>query len=101
MMSRGILAMRRSSIASPIIRAALLSGWAAAIPIGAHAATQQEEDACRPDVFRLCASAIPSEDAIVSCLNANLTRLGPACRAVMDPPTAQVPATRRQRATHP
>ncbi len=62
-----------------------------------RAATQEDEDACRPDVFRLCASAIPDEPAIVACLNANLPSLGAACRRVIDPPRQGSRATPRSR----
>ncbi len=49
------------------------------------AVRQSDEDACRPDVFRLCMSQIPDEGAIVGCLNAKLDSLSPACHAVMAP----------------
>ena len=49
----------------------------------AHSGTQEEQDACTPDVFRLCSSAIPNESRIVACLNRNLPKLSPACRSVM------------------
>ena len=52
-----------------------------------------DQEACTPDVFRICSSAIPSEDAIVACLNAHVPQLSPACRAVIDPPKA----TKRKR----
>ncbi len=48
---------------------------------------QSDEDACRPDVFRLCASAIPDEDGIVACLSAKSASLSPSCRAVIAPET--------------
>lgn len=62
-------------------------------------ARQADEDACRPDVFRLCISAIPDEAAIVACLDAKLSRLSPACHAVMAP--AKPTATRRRRTAQP
>ena len=68
----------RSDVGAALLRAALLLGFVGLSPAAGHAATQQEEEACRPEVFRLCASAIPSVDAIVACLNANLPRLGRA-----------------------
>ena len=46
---------------------------------------QSDEDACRPDVFRLCASVIPDEDGIVACLNAKSASLSPSCRTVIAP----------------
>ena len=48
-----------------------------------------DQEACTPDVFRLCTSAIPSEDAIVACLNAKTAQLSPQCRAVIDPPRSK------------
>ncbi|WP_237480422.1 hypothetical protein [Lichenibacterium dinghuense] len=55
-----------------------------------------DQEACTPDVFKICSSAIPSETAIVACLNAHIPQLSPACRAVIDPPKAK--ARRRHRA---
>jgi hypothetical protein len=49
----------------------------------AHSGTKEEQDACTPDVFRLCSAAIPDEPRIVACLNRNLSKLSPACRSVM------------------
>lgn len=57
---------------------------------------QSDEDACRPDVFRLCMSEIPDETAIVSCLNTRLPQLSPACHAVMAPQPAAPPRKRRR-----
>jgi len=54
----------------------------------AHSGTQQEQEACTPDVFRLCSAQIPNEDRIVACLNRHLAKLSPACRAVMTGDTA-------------
>ncbi|MDX7949874.1 hypothetical protein P7D22_01620 [Lichenihabitans sp. Uapishka_5] len=42
--------------------------------------------ACTPDVYRLCSSSVPDEDAIVACLNRNLPSLSPACKTVMTRP---------------
>ncbi len=49
----------------------------------AHSGTEEEQQACTPDVFRLCSAQIPSEERIVACLNKNMAKLSPACRAVM------------------
>ncbi|MBY0558438.1 MAG: hypothetical protein K2Q04_01130 [Hyphomicrobium sp.] len=59
----------------------------------AHSGTQEEQDACTPDVFRLCSAQIPNEDRIVACLNRHLAKLSPACRAVM----SGEPASRKSR----
>jgi hypothetical protein len=42
-----------------------------------------QQDACRPDVFRLCSSSIPDVGEIVACLRGNEPRLSETCRQVM------------------
>jgi hypothetical protein len=49
----------------------------------AHSGTKEEQDACTPDVTRLCSAAMPNEPRIVACLKRNLSKLSPACRSVM------------------
>ena len=44
--------------------------------------SQQQQDACKPDVYRLCKDFIPVTDKIVSCLQQNRSKLSPACRKV-------------------
>ena len=48
----------------------------------------EDQLACTPDVYRLCSSYVPDEDAIVACLNRNVAALTPACRRVMTRPSA-------------
>jgi hypothetical protein len=43
----------------------------------------EDQLACTPDVYRLCSSYVPDEDAIVACLRRNLRALSPACHKVM------------------
>jgi hypothetical protein len=45
--------------------------------------TSAQQDACRPDVFRLCGSFIPDVGEIVACLRGNESRLSAPCRQVM------------------
>ena len=45
--------------------------------------TMQQQNACRPDVFRLCASHIPNVGEIVGCLRGNESRLSEPCHQVM------------------
>lgn len=59
----------------------------------AHSGTQEEQEACTPDVFRYCSAQIPNEDRIVACLNRHHAKLSPACRSVM----SGGPATRKTR----
>ena len=72
--------MNRTS--SRIIGAALIVftlGGGAALAQG----TMAQQDACRPDVFRLCGSYIPDVGQIVACLRGNEVRLSEACHQVM------------------
>jgi hypothetical protein len=49
-----------------------------------HRGTMQQQMACTPDVFRLCGAAIPDENRIVACLQANTPALSAPCRAVFE-----------------
>jgi len=50
--------------------------------------TMQQQNACRPDVFRLCGSYIPNVGAIVACLKGNEAHLSEPCHEVMFPDQA-------------
>ena len=50
--------------------------------------SQADQDACTPDVFKLCQEFIPDEAPIVSCLQSKKSQLSPACLRVIFPPTA-------------
>jgi hypothetical protein len=61
--------------------------FAALLLCAASPALAQSADAraaCEPDVWRLCASYIPSASAITSCLRSQKANLSPGCRTVMD-----------------
>jgi hypothetical protein len=58
---------------------AMLMAGGAALAQG----TEGQQDACRPDVFRLCSSYIPDVGEIVACLRSNETHLSTPCRDVM------------------
>jgi hypothetical protein len=45
--------------------------------------TMAQQNACRPDVFRLCSNFIPNVGEIVACLRGNEARLSEACHQVM------------------
>jgi hypothetical protein len=51
------------------------------------AGTEQEREACTPDAFRLCASSMPDEGRVESCLRAAGPRLSTACHTVFYPPS--------------
>lgn len=69
--------------------AILLLVCAAALPTAALAQGRGSADdqlACTPDVYRLCAANIPDEDAITSCLRQHKAQLSAGCNAVFSRP---------------
>ncbi|HEY0224144.1 MAG TPA: hypothetical protein VGC38_06500 [Pseudolabrys sp.] len=52
----------------------------------ALAYTQEDADACTPDAFRLCSSAIPDASRVADCLVQNKRGLSQACAAVVSRP---------------
>jgi len=50
----------------------------------ALAAQATPEQACTPDVYRLCPGEIPNVRAITSCLRRQKASLSEACRAVFE-----------------
>ena len=46
--------------------------------------TFEQQLACTPDVWRLCANEIPDVNRIVGCLRQNTPQLSTSCRAVFD-----------------
>ena len=51
------------------------------LPTTGHAYTQEEQQACQPDAFRLCSSEIPDVDRVAACMIAKKSQLSPQCRA--------------------
>ena len=47
--------------------------------------TEQERQACTPDVFRLCGAYIPDSDRITACLRASGPQLSKPCYDVFFP----------------
>lgn len=48
----------------------------------AHAAgTPEQRRACRSDAMRLCRQFVPNVQRVTACMERNLSRLSPACRA--------------------
>lgn len=71
----------RTKCAAALVAAALIAGQAGAA--FAHSGTKEEQDACTPDVMRICSAYVPDEKLIVACLNKNHAKLSPGCRKVM------------------
>jgi hypothetical protein len=62
---------------------ALLSIAGAAPAMSAeYRGTQDQQQACTPDVMRLCADSIPDVSRIVACLRRNRSSLSAPCGAV-------------------
>jgi hypothetical protein len=43
--------------------------------------TLEQRRACRADAFKFCSSEIPNIQRITACMNRNIEKLSPACRA--------------------
>jgi len=70
-----------------VVAAALFVGALAAWSLSAaRAETQEDREACTPEVHRLCGQYIPDREAIIACLKQNMKNLVPACRRVMSRP---------------
>jgi hypothetical protein len=66
--------------------------------------TPEQQEACKPDVFRLCGNFIPDVDRIVACLRANEPNLSPPCHDVMFPVVVEEPrprAKKKPKKAHP
>jgi hypothetical protein len=57
----------------------------------AQQGTPEQQQACQPDVMRLCGNFIPDVDRIVACLKYNEPNLNPACHDVMFPYVPEEP----------
>ena len=54
--------------------------------------SQADQDACTPDVFRLCQDFIPNEGPILACLKEKHAELSAACEPVIFPHSEAAPA---------
>jgi hypothetical protein len=67
-------------------------------PVQAQAAAPiNPEQACTPDVFRLCSDYIPDRQQITACLVKNRRALSPDCRTVMAGPKKVAKARKAKR----
>jgi hypothetical protein len=53
--------------------------------------TQEQQQACTPDVMRLCSDSVPDVNRIVTCLRRNRSNLSPACGSVFGAASAHRP----------
>jgi hypothetical protein len=73
------MSMRMLSTAAAGLVTAL---FVAIATMPAKAQSSSAEDACTPDVMRLCQDFVPDRDRIVGCLKAKRRQLSKECRAV-------------------
>jgi hypothetical protein len=76
-----------------IVRIKIVSGLVfclAILPATSHAFTQDDQRRlCTGDVFRLCASEIPSVERITACMHKQRSSLSEGCRSVFGKPAEQ------------
>jgi hypothetical protein len=56
-----------------------------AMPTAGRAYTDEEQQACTGDAFRLCSAEIPDVDRVTVCMVRNKSQLSPGCRAFFRP----------------
>jgi hypothetical protein len=54
-------------------------------PAASRAYTDEQQQACSPDAFRLCSADIPDVDRVTVCMIRNKSQLTPGCRAFFRP----------------
>ncbi len=66
-----------------VLSIALIGGLSNVAFAQANRGSQEDQNACEPDVHRLCDQFIPNEEKIVDCLKKQRKQLSPACAKVM------------------
>ena len=57
-------------------------------PAAGRAYTDEQQQACTGDAFRLCGAEIPDVERVSACMNRNKSQLSPGCRAHFRPESA-------------
>jgi hypothetical protein len=57
--------------------------------------TQEQQQACTPDAFRLCGSDVPDVDRVTLCMIRNRSQLSAECRAHFRPEPEAMPVAAR------
>jgi hypothetical protein len=67
-----------------LVAGVVLSSIAGVVPVmsAEYRGTQEQQQACTPDVMRLCPDSVPAVNRIVSCLRRNRSNLSAPCGAV-------------------
>jgi hypothetical protein len=81
----------RICLGAGVLIALSIMGQNRALAQGTPQGTPEQQQACQPDVMRLCGNFIPDVDRIVACLKYNEPNLNPACHDVMFPYVPEEP----------
>jgi hypothetical protein len=73
----------------------------ATVSTGALAQSNEEQQACMNDAFRVCSATIPDRNRTVACMVQNKAQLSAACQVVMDKYAPGGNVTARSRAPTP
>jgi len=83
---------RRLNRSSYVVVFGIFLGFCSGAAAEMSQGTEQERQACTPDVFRLCGDFIPDPARITTCLRQKARNLSPACRMVITGPARRVVA---------
>jgi hypothetical protein len=84
--------IRSSHFQLCLMLAATLSLSLVLWPEAARAYTDEEQQACSGDAFRLCSAEIPDVERVTVCMVRNKSRLSPGCRVYFRPDAEAAPA---------
>ena len=88
---------RKFQLGSMLAIVLSVSMWSAA----GYAYTQEQQQACSGDAFRLCSADIPDVERITACMSRNRSQLSPGCRAHFRPEPEAAVSSRRQASDRP
>ena len=88
---------RKFQLGSMLAIVLSVSMWSAA----GYAYTQEQQQACSGDAFRLCSADIPDVERITACMSRNRSQLSPGCRAHFRPDHEAAERSRRQASDRP
>ncbi len=89
---------------SLVLAGALAVATVSAVGAQEFRGSQQDQQACTDDVFRLCGEFVPDETRIIACMKAKKAQLSPACHAVFtrdDPPPAPAKTPKKTKKRKP
>lgn len=82
-----IVVARNSQFGLMLATAMLVSLW----PAASRAYTDEQQQACMGDAFRLCGGEIPDVERVRACMNRSKSQLTPGCRVHFRPEQEAVP----------